>query len=522
MRTTKNILLVTAISAFVAVGCQKGLKEETFSVFDASTLSKPVNGEQAVNGTYAGLKDNGGFGYYAGYLYWLYEYPCDVVTTTLTARQGVQLDQLTYDASNSTFGSVWSSIYRMISRANESEELIKKIDYTGNGSTETLKNQHLAEVRFLRALAYYDATSLWGGVPLLNKPSSELSEADENPTIADQATVEAVMIADLQFAEENLPQSYPPAQVARATSIAAKALLGRLYMRRLEWKNAADKLAEAMGKGYDLRTRAEGGIVSLFSRDNRSDNEFIFVLKSSNEVDAYAINSNSFGQNSTPWDYNRGWGNFPLNLGFYSIFSPADARRDLLTGKFTTLYGQIMAVPKAYGGEAQAAGRDTILATFVYNLKYPHTGNYNYSGFNNVTILRYADVLMMRAEALNELNGPNAESISLINEIRTRSNLPEYLLSNFSTKEALRDAIFEERNKEFFMEGRRRDDLIRWGKTASNGANPLLKFKEKVVPTLKNASTYSDAVNYALYPYPQSEIQSNTSLDASINAGRIK
>lgn len=72
------------------------------------------------------------------------------------------------------------------------------------------------------------------------------------------------------------------------------------------------------------------------------------------------------------------------------------------------------------------------------------------------------------------------------------------------------------------MEGRRRDDLIRWGKTASNGANPLLKFKEKVVPTLKNASTYSDAVNYALYPYPQSEIQSNTSLDASINAGRIK
>ena len=72
------------------------------------------------------------------------------------------------------------------------------------------------------------------------------------------------------------------------------------------------------------------------------------------------------------------------------------------------------------------------------------------------------------------------------------------------------------------MEGRRRDDLIRWGKSASNGTNPLLKFKEKVVPTLKNPATYSDAVNYALYPYPQTEIQSNTSLDASANAGRVK
>ncbi|WP_256011461.1 RagB/SusD family nutrient uptake outer membrane protein [Desertivirga xinjiangensis] len=522
MRTKKNIFLIAAITACVVFACEKGLDEETFSVFDANTLSKPVNGDQAVIGTYAALKDNGGYGYYAGYLYWLYEYPADVVTTTLTARQGVQLDQLTYDASNSAIGDVWTSIYRLISRANESEELISNIDYVGNGSTDKLKNQHLAEVRFLRALAYYDATSLWGSVPLLNKPSSQFSEADENPPLEDQATIEAAMIADLQFAEENLPPSYGASEVARATSGAAKALLGRLYIRRLEWDNAAKKLEEVIDKGYDLRNQSEGGIVSLFSRDNRSDNEFIFVLKSSSETGAYTINSNSFGQNSTPWDYNRGWGNFPLNLSFYSIFNPADARRDLLTGKFTTIYGQIMAVPKEYGGEAEAADKDTLVANFVYNLKYPHTGNYNYSGFNNVTVIRYADVLLMRAEALNELNGPNQESINLINEVRTRSNLPGYLLSNFTSKAALRDAIFEERHKEFFMEGRRRDDLIRWGKSASNGVNPLLKFKEKVVPTLKNPTTYSDAVNYVYYPYPQIEIQSNTSLNSGVNAGRVK
>ena len=523
MKTKKKyIFTLMVLSACLAFSCKKGLEEETFSVFDASTLSKPVNGEQALTGTYAALKDNGGYGYYAGYLYWLYEYPGDVVTTTLTARQGVQLDQLTYDASNSAIGDVWTSIYRLISRANESEDLISRIDYVTNGSTDKIKNQHLAEVRFLRALAYYDATSLWGGVPLLDKPSSQFTEADENPTITDQATVEAAMIEDLKFAELNLPESFPASAIAHATSGAAKALLGRLYMRRLEWKNASDKLTEVIGKGYDLRSRAEGGIVSLFSRGNRSDNEFIFVLKSSSEVDAYTINSNSFGQNSTPWDFNRGWGNFPLNLPFYSIFSPQDDRRELLTGKFNTIYGQVMAIPKQYGGEASAAGRDTLLATFVYNLKYPHTGNYNYSGFNNVTIIRYADVLLMKAEALNELNGPSAESIGLVNEVRTRANLPLYTVGSFASKAAFRDAIFEERNKEFFMEGRRRDDLIRWGKSASNGTNPLLKFKEKVLPTLKNPATYSDAVNYALYPYPQIEIQSNTSLDPSVNAGRVK
>src|SRR5690606_32845713 len=132
------------------------------------------------------------------------------------------------------------------------------------------------------------------------------------------------------------------------------------------------------------------------------------------------------------------------------------------------------------------------------------------------------DILLMRAEALNELNGPNDESISLINDVRERSNVPGIELSDFSSKETLRDFIFEERGLEFFMEGRRRDDLIRWGRSATNGADPLLKFKEKVKPLLRDQTTYSDAVNYALYPYPIQEIQANTSLDISINQGRVR
>lgn len=519
-RSTIAISLLLA-GASILSSCESSLKEETFSSYDENTLTKPENAEQAVRGVYASLKDNGGYGYYAGYLYWLFEYPVDVVTATATSRQGGQLDDLTYDASNSVLNNVWSSIFRMVSRSNEALSLISRIDYTGNGSTETVKNQHLGEVHFLRALAYYDATDLWGDVPLILKASAEFTEEDENPTLTSKAEIEQAMIDDLEFAEANLPPSYPASEVARATSGAAKALLARLYMRRGEFDKAADKTSEVMNTVYDLRTKAEGGIVSLYNTANRSDNEFIFVLKSSNEAGAYGINSNSFGINSTPWDLNRGWGNFPIVLGFYKEFAPEDDRRNLLTGIFNTLYGQVISVPKEYGGIGGSAP-DTVLATYVYNLKYPHVNNYNYAGFNNVTILRYADVLLMRAEALNEINGPTQESINLLNQVRTRSSLGEYALADFGSKEALRDSIFQERHLEFFMEGRRRDDLIRWGKSASNGATPLLKFKEKVQARLKDPNTYSDNVDYTVYPYPLNELESNTSLDFDLNNGRVR
>lgn len=521
MKKIYSILLLSAAAICGMEGCKQGLQDETYSVFDASKLSKPENGNQAVIGTYAALKDNGGYGYYAGFLYWLYEYPADVVTTTVTSRQGIELDQLTYNPSNSVINAVWVSIFKMISRANEAEALINSIDYKANGSTDQLKQQHLGEVRFLRALAYYDATSLWGDVPLILKASADFTPADLNPPLAKQADVEAAMINDLTFAVENLPASYNNTEVARATSGAAHALLARLYLRQGLWQKAADEANAVMTAGvYRLKPRSEGGLKAMFDTTNRSDNEFIFVLKSSNQPGAYAINSNSFGINSTPWDLNRGYGNFPIHLQFYSIFDKTDDRRNLLTGLYHTLYGQVMSVPKEYGGVGGTAP-DTVLATYIYNLKYPAANNYNYAGFNNVTILRYADVLLTRAEALNELNGPGTEAADLVSQVRTRSGLPAVNAGDY-TKNTFRDLIFDERNKEFFMEGRRREDLIRWGKSASGGTDVLLKFREKVVPLLRNAATYDPAINYALYPYPQNEIQSNTSLSTSINQGRYK
>lgn len=507
----KSLLLFAAV--FVGVnGCEDGLQDETYSVLDANLATKPENGEQAVVGVYAALKDNGGYGYYAGYMLWLTEYPIDILVAPAVSKQGEQLDNLTYSASQATISAVWESIYKLIARANVADQLIGDIDYVGNGSTEALKNQHLGEVRFLRALAYYDATSLWGDVPLFPTKSGQLTEADDNPVLTAQATVEETMLEDLTFAEANLPDSYTTDEVARATSGAAKSLLVRLYMRQGEWQKAVDKANEVMAQGvYDLST----DVVYLYDRENRADNEFIFGLKSSSLSGQYGINSNSIGQNSTPWDYNRGWGNFPIILDFYALFDADDDRRELLTGEFTSIYGTLYSVPVEYGGTGHGEP-----LSYVWNLKYPHEGNYNYAGYNNVPIIRYADVLMYTAEALNELNGVNQTSIDLLNQVLQRSNVTAVTLSDFTSKDDLRDFIFDERNKEFFMEMRRREDLFRWGN--STDGNPLSKFKEKVVPTLDDASTYSDEVDYTVFPYPQTEIDANTSLDNSINVGRVR
>ena len=92
-KTYLRFTIIIAVIVTTIFACKKGLQDETYSVFDASKLTLPADGNDAVIGTYAALKDNGGYGYYAGFLYWLYEYPADVVTTTITSRQGIELDQ---------------------------------------------------------------------------------------------------------------------------------------------------------------------------------------------------------------------------------------------------------------------------------------------------------------------------------------------------------------------------------------------------------------------------------------------
>jgi starch-binding outer membrane protein, SusD/RagB family len=115
---------------------------------------------------------------------------------------------------------------------------------------------------------------------------------------------------------------------------------------------------------------------------------------------------------------------------------------------------------------------------------------------NDIPVIRYADILLTRAEALNEVNGPNQESIDLINQVRQRAGISAILMGNFATREALRTQLLKERGWEFFTEGKRREDMIRMGTFVSNA-----------VARGKAAKPF-----HVLYPLPQSEVDANPNL----------
>lgn len=127
------------------------------------------------------------------------------------------------------------------------------------------------------------------------------------------------------------------------------------------------------------------------------------------------------------------------------------------------------------------------------SLKYWDNGTIGNNSGNDVPVLRYADILLSRAEALNELNGRSQQALDLINLVRVRSNVPALLPADFSTKESLRDHILKERGWEFISEAHRREDLIRHGKFISSAIARGVSTKEY----------------HVVFPIPQVEIDAN-------------
>ena len=144
----------------------------------------------------------------------------------------------------------------------------------------------------------------------------------------------------------------------------------------------------------------------------------------------------------------------------------------------------------------------------VATMKYADpNGPQTYYDGHSVDILRYADVLLSRAEALNELNGPNAESLSLINQVKARSHAPQLILAGL-TQSSLRDALLQERGWEFFYEGKRRADLLRMGKY-DVVVNAYLSWSGLSVFVLLPRDQY--------FPYPLNQVTINPNLN---NSGR--
>lgn len=310
---------------------------------------------------------------------------------------------------------------------------------------ETLKTRLLAEARFLRAHHYFNLVRTFGGVPIFDG-----LPADNNYNIPRNSKEEVYnfILADLQFAKENLPASYGSTDIGRATKGAANGYIAKVNMYLGNWAEVLAATNEVMASGYDLLPNYN----SVFRIANENSVESIFEVQATFVSGNCDLSNSQFSQvQGVRGQY--GWGFNVPTQALSDSYEAGDLRRDATI---------------IYRGETTPEGDFIALVgdNPMYNQKSyvpsGQIGNCSEGSEQNIRVMRFAEILLMNAEAANELNNPQA--YTSLNRVRNRAGLPS--LSGLSQAQ-LRDAIWKERRSEFAMESDRFLDLVRQGNAAT-------------------------------------------------------
>ena len=350
-----------------------------------------------------------------------------------------------------TLGSHYEKV-RFITR------MTKILDDLGNADvlSPEKRDQLTGEVRMARGWTMFFLLNMYGPVPVILDPALIGTDAEADQTRPTEAFFADAIAADLQYAADHLPQVAD--EYGRFNKGLALGTLMRHYLMQNEWAGAEQAGRELLTLGYSL----EGNYASLFQTATERNNETIWALS----CDAEATGNDLEG-NFNAWSYycypnnmpgmatGEGWGPgigvFTATWDFYDSFDDDDARKALLVPEWTTKNGQLR-------------NRDNYAGAVVR--KYPDEDGPQFQG-NDVVILRYADVLLMLAEAINQQSGPTVEATGFVNAVRNRAGIDDLSAGDTANKDAFNDAILRERGWELYFEGFRRWDLVRFGKWPS-------------------------------------------------------
>lgn len=471
----KNILNYCLLTLGITLfsGCANVLDEEVFSQLGPGNFYQTRNDAEALlNSVYAEEQMQGDP---SAYYLLMNELSTDIMIDRGGGLEALlkPLEDFTWDGTHSYIVNLWSINYRIINRANL---VIEKVP--GIPIDQAVKTRLVAEARFLRAQAYYYLDDLFGPVPLIETSEVALTERPARP---DQATMTAFIEKEYLAAANDLPLDAP--DYGRVTKGAALAMLAKFYLNKKNWAKTVETTDKVMKLGvYSLFKGPKR--TDLYSLANERNSEYIWVRTYEPVTNRGMI----FLPRSAPPNYQFKYPpkpnfstNYQIYSDFYNSFDPADQRRE----SFVTEYVDT-------NGKTVKLGKDNIRS-----FKYPEDPNAieRWSG-NDIPVVRYADILLSRAEALNEINGPTPEALDLVNQVRQKAALPPLKLVDFASKEALRDHLLKERGWEFFNEEMRRQDLIRHGKYIS------LSQKRG-----KSAQSY-----HVKFPLPQDELDKNANL----------
>jgi len=370
-------------------------------------------------------------------------------------------------AGNTIINGMWIEYYNLIDKCNIALDQIE--NNKDLIATDANKIQSQAEAKFLRAYAYFNMVRLFGKIPLIVKPITVTEPSGPQSTAAQVYTL---IEGDLQFAAANLPINWDPRFVGRATSGAANALLAKVYLTQKKWSAAMGAANAVMLNGqYDLTTSYD----KIFGEEGENSRESVFevqatassTVQTANGVQ-YAANQGVRG-NLDIWNLGDGFNVPSATLdAAYETGDPRKSRTFLYRNTAATLASPTPY--KTYYGEITG----TTWANPIYNHKVytnparrASVGN-RFGWWMNIRIIRYADVVLMYAEAANELGGTanTTAALAALNSIRTRArNGNAAILPNVTTTDQglLRTAIRQERRIELAMENDRFFDLVRWG-----------------------------------------------------------
>jgi hypothetical protein len=406
----------------------------------------------AVNAAYATFVDLpsplGNADYMGRNLYMLVEYPTEMVTSRLSAgneRSLIGTYHPQFASNHAYLESAWKAAYFGINRANTVIDRVPSIDMD-----PTRRDQVVAEAKFLRSVHYYILAGLFGGVPLKLEPTTSI----EGGTLARATAKEtfAQIEKDLTEAAAVLPASWPAGDWGRATKGAALTLLAKTYLQAAatgagdasDYAKAAAAYRQVLTMGYKLET----DYASLFDGSNEHSGEIIWSIQNVRLSGSGGYLSQWFAPITSPQIYTPGGQNqFQAERPFYDSYNASDIRKAATWNTSITYNGKTVVWAWTSGIQAATSYGSTGPTVRKYlDLGAPANG----AEAPDYLFLRYADVLMGLAEAIDATDGPTAEAYGLVNQIRARAKVPN--LTAGLGAAAFKDSLFLERRYEFAME----------------------------------------------------------------------
>ena len=474
-----NLLRYTLLSLlFLAASCNDILEEEPRGLLSSQTFWNNANNAiGAIDAVYSTPQEtpNGEH----NWNFWIESAGNDF--THIDRNHPFGMATGTWDAGTRPFWDLWKNSYRPISRANFVISNVGTADIP-----EALAQRIEGEGRFLRAMHYFNLVRAFGDVPLVLEQTQATDEFLVSRTPAQE--VYDAIIQDLAIATDGrlpLRSGYGEEGIGRATLGAAQALLAKVHLTLGNYQQTVDLTREVIASGeYAL----EPEFTDVFKAENDTGQEWVFSYPFSGESPntTHTTASFTFPNNLGAYGFRRGFGNLNLTLDLVDLYTPDDQRfSDMVWNEYIAPDSTVVKFNKGTGYFSKKYyDTDFSKDLFFTRVNYP--------------IIRYSDVLLMYAEALNEVSPLDGEAFATLNQVKVRAGLTEVTPAEISSPEAFLEEVLNERRKEFVNENQRLWDLKRRG---------LFLQYVRQQPDAQHKE-YMD-----LFPIPQNEIDANPNLE---------